>query len=670
MGKNRLAEQSSLYLRQHADNPVHWWPWCEEAFEVAQREQKPVLVSIGYSSCHWCHVMAHECFEDDYIASLMNRLFINIKVDREERPDVDQIYMEAVQMLNQQGGWPLNVFCFPDKTPFTGGTYFPPEDQGFGIIPWPHLLLRISDAFREQRDELRQNADAIRNNLHYLSGPTLEDPGAWENSLLLDGAQVIVETLDARLGGFGGTPKFPPSQTLGYLMAVRRTRACEQEMTELARSIDEALQICCHALVRGGLFDHVGGGFFRYSVDAEWRVPHFEKMLYDNALLLETLSKASTQYRWQGLEAAVRKTVRWLQQDFQIHPGVFAAALDADSEAGEGAYYLWSEAELREAVPASRVEDFLETFAIRGKDALNLYPWSAKDADYRSFAPVLEDLRDLREQRPAPTLDRKVLTAWNGLLLRGLSIAAWVWGEKDWLETVKQGLDWLWEHHRREDGTLATVSYPESGAVGEGDGFLDDYVNFALANLQFAMVADWLQVGFCEQYRERAVILASAVLERFADAEGDGFFFCSTRDAAGHIVRKKEWFDNAYPSGNSGMLHLCSLLSVQSHDLALSQAMTSLKRAYVERVRRMPNGVAFGLEALTWDAMGVAQLKVGAQVNLDALVASLREIPWRPLWLEVDSGMAANDLQLCVGTHCLAPTTSVEAVLEALGKGE
>jgi uncharacterized protein len=215
---NRLARESSLYLRQHAGNPVDWWPWCEEAFEQAAREDKPVLISIGYSSCHWCHVMAHECFEDPYIASLMNRLFINIKVDREERPDVDQIYMESVQMLNQQGGWPLNVFCLPDKRPFTGGTYFPPEDRGQGMIPWPHLLVRVAEAYRSQRFDLEQNAKAISDNLVHLSESILDDTGSWTPDLLIEGAKRLCSNHDEIYGGFGGAPKFPPSQILGFLV--------------------------------------------------------------------------------------------------------------------------------------------------------------------------------------------------------------------------------------------------------------------------------------------------------------------------------------------------------------------------------------------------------------------------------------------------------------------
>lgn len=668
MAQNRLSNESSLYLRQHADNPVDWWPWCEEAFDAAKKANKPVLVSIGYSSCHWCHVMAHECFEDDYIASLMNRLFINIKVDREERPDVDQIYMEAVQMLNQQGGWPLNVFCFPDKKPFTGGTYFPPEDRGHGIIPWPHLLLRISDAYQNEQDGLRSNADAIQQNLKYLSDSVLEESREWHDDILIDGARSILTTLDKKYGGFGDAPKFPPSQILGYLMSVRGLIEAGSENVDFLGEIDDALKICSHAMVRGGLFDHIGGGFFRYSVDRQWRVPHFEKMLYDNALLLENLSKIWSRTRWSGLESAVRKTVAWLFEDFQIVNGVFASALDADTSEGEGAYYLWSETELAESVPSTEVEAFSDAFSIKGKDKLNLYPWSIDDEGYRKYALILNDLKDLRNEREAPTLDRKVLLSWNGLILKGLVVAGTVYGEKGWLEKARIGLDWLWENLRREDGTLASVYYEETGAIRSGDGFLDDYVNFALANLQFACVADCLEPGSHILYKNRAVELVTQILKRFADdsESSGGFYFCSEVDAEPHIARKKEWFDNAYPCGNSGVVHLFSLLGNMGCDINTDKELTNLKKTYVERSRRMPNGIAFGLEGLTWDALGVVSIKVGSKVDRDELMAAIRAKPWRPFWVLVDSTLPDSQIQVCVGSVCHAPTESSENAFEGL----
>jgi len=668
-GQNRLAAESSLYLRQHADNPVNWWPWCEEAFDTAKREGKPVLVSIGYSSCHWCHVMAHECFEDDYIAELMNRLFINIKVDREERPDVDQIYMEAIQMLNQQGGWPLNVFCFPDKKPFTGGTYFPPDDRGYGIIPWPHLLLRISDAYLHDQQELRSNADAIQSNLEFLSDSVLDDDRNWNPQLLKESASVILNNLDYRFGGLVGAPKFPPSQLMGFLLAVANSPNFQAEESSFKTKISEAVRLCSHALVRGGLYDHVGGGFFRYSVDETWRVPHFEKMLYDNAMILEALSKAWTHLQWEGITGPVQKTVEFLLDDFQVASGVFASALDADSPEGEGAYYLWSEQELRESVSALEIEDFLEAFSIRGKDRLNLYPWAIEDREYRLFSPILNDLKDLRTNRVMPQLDKKIILSWNALLLRSLSIAGFVFNELRWLKVARSGLDFIWKKMRRSDGSLLSVYYLDGMDYQGGSGFLDDFVNLALANVHFAMVADVMSPGLSNVYLERAIELTRKILSEFSDdkEDGEGFYFCNKKDSEKLIVRKKEWFDNAYPSGNSSIVHLLVLLNAVDDQLDYGIQLNRLRNAYVERSRRMPNGIAFGLEGLTWDLNGVASIKCGVNTSLSEIADGVRKLPWRPVWIRQDVSIPDGKIQTCQGNKCFAPTSSLAEVLRYLG---
>lgn len=661
MKGNRLSKESSLYLQQHANNPVDWWPWCDEAFELAEKENKPVLVSIGYSSCHWCHVMAHECFEDDYIANMMNRMFVNIKVDREERPDVDQIYMEAVQMLSQQGGWPLNVFCFPDKKPFMGGTYFPPEDRGHGLIPWPHLLVRIAESYKVEREQLHTNAEAIKNNLEYLSGPVLDEDRHWDNSILIEGAKNLCKNLDQKYGGFGDAPKFPPSQMLGYLFAIGATETCEQSHPKLKNEIDQALQLCAHALVRGGLYDHVGGGFFRYSVDREWRVPHFEKMLYDNALLLEILSKCWTRSRWAGLITPIKQTVQWLLDEFQLDGGVFASALDADTEEGEGAYYLWSEKDLENAISSPIYEEFLNGFSIHGKDPLNLYPWSIEDEAYGRLSSCFEDLKELRNRRASPGRDGKFILSWNALALRSLCVAGFVFDQKDWVLAAKKGLDWIWDTLRLEGNQLGSVYYAETGIQGEG--FLDDYVNFSLANLYLGGIADWLEPGLGKTYLDRGKVLADQALKTFRDPEGEGFFFCSESAAEDLIVRKKEWFDNAYPSGNSTIVHVLSLLGVLYDSESYDTILGELKEAYVEKARRLPNGIAFGLEGLTWDAIGIATIKIGVSVDLDSLLAGIRERSWRPFIVQYDSSLEDNTIQLCAGKQCLKPMRLIEDVL-------
>ena len=287
---NRLANEPSLYLRQHADNPVDWWPWGDDAFAEARRRDVPVLVSIGYSACHWCHVMAHESFEDAYIAGLMNDNYVCVKVDREERPDVDAVYMEAVMMLNGHGGWPLNVFCLPDKRPFFGGTYFPPKDNAHGMIPWPQLIMRISDHYQRNRDDLLENADAIVNNMLHANTPQGADAEGFENDLLLAAAGGICNNHDDQWGGFGQAPKFPSPMVLNFLMSVRNSAGCERRRP-LRERIDTVVPLTLEKMARGGIFDQIGGGFSRYAVDDKWLIPHFEKMLYDNGQLLSVYTR-------------------------------------------------------------------------------------------------------------------------------------------------------------------------------------------------------------------------------------------------------------------------------------------------------------------------------------------------------------------------------------------
>jgi uncharacterized protein YyaL (SSP411 family) len=664
---NRLASESSLYLRQHASNPVDWWPWCPEAFALAQREDKPVLVSIGYSSCHWCHVMAHECFEDDYIASIMNRHFVCIKVDREERPDLDQIYMESVQMLNQQGGWPLNVFCLPDGRPFTGGTYFPPEDLGHGIIPWPHLLVRIAEAYRVQRADLEANADAIVHNLSHLSGAILSDAGEWEDASLVAAASRMVEQADPVFGGFGPAPKFPPGQTMGFFCAVLDLLAADAvedagvEET-LASRLEASLLRTSRALVRGGLFDHVAGGFFRYSVDAAWRVPHYEKMLYDNALIPEALLKVWSRYRLPWIQDAVRRSLEWMLAEFQVREGIFAASMDADSPEGEGRYYLWSLRELELALPSRRMSAFSEGFQVRGSDPLNLYPWDLEDEAYESFLPLLDDLREIRSRRAAPGRDDKVLVAWNALVLRTFAMAGIWMNEPRWLACAKTGLDWIWDRLSDGKGGIAAVE-KENDLAGWQQGFLDDHVFYATACLQVAAGIELLQPGASENYVARARCVADRVIADFADLQGDGFFFCTEPQAASLIVRKKEWFDQAYPSGNSMLVHLFSQLFSLTGHVPYAKVLEGLRRAYAERCRRIPNGVACGLEGLVREQTGHAVFRIGSFVDPALLWAQLRQGVYRPVFVLSDPALSSGAVQLCLGHQCFAPLEGVDAAI-------
>ncbi|MEM1296428.1 MAG: DUF255 domain-containing protein, partial [Verrucomicrobiota bacterium] len=439
---NRLAEESSLYLRQHAENPVDWLPYGEEAFTKAEEEDRPLLISIGYSSCHWCHVMAHECFESDYIARLMNKHFVCVKVDREERPDVDRVYMEAAQMINQHGGWPLNVFCLPDGRPFYGGTYFPPKDLGQGLIPWPQLLMRISDYFQNRRSELEENAGNIVSNLEHMSDAVIKDGKDWSPRTLLDAVRRIVESLDQENGGFGGAPKFPPSMVLQFLMAMRQTRALGNEFPQLADQVDHAVQLTLERMARGGLFDQVGGGFCRYCVDVEWVIPHFEKMLYDNALLIEVFAEGWARYREPLFERVVAETVEWLEREMRLESGLYAASVDADSPEGEGRFYCWTPTQLKEVLGEEEAGRFSQCYRVTEagnfEDQLS-YPQCDGSIEERD---ALKDARDrlwtVRSKRPAPGRDDKELTFWNALTARALFRAGFVFNRPEWIQRAAE----------------------------------------------------------------------------------------------------------------------------------------------------------------------------------------------------------------------------------------
>jgi hypothetical protein len=701
---NRLAQEPSLYLRQHAANPVDWFPWGDEAWARARAEDKPVLISIGYSACHWCHVMAHECFENDYIADLMNRHFVCVKVDREERPDVDQIYMEAVQMLTQQGGWPLNVFCFPDGRPFFGGTYFPPEDNGRGIIPWPQLLMRVADYFAKRRGELAENADNIVKNLLHANTPAGANE-AWDNRALLAAAQSVCSLHDDTWGGFGRAPKFPPAMTLDFLLALRATSAAES-MRGLPARLDACVNTTARAMAHGGIFDQFGGGFSRYSVDERWLIPHFEKMLYDNALLLDFYAKSFRRYQNPLYGAVCEETVGWLFREMRHPDGPFYAALDADTAGHEGATYVWTPAQVREVLGEEGARAICAAYHITAEGnfehgcsnpALVEEDFSKRAA----LAPLRAQLLAARQQRPQPGRDSKILLAWNALAVRGLAEAAFTLGRRDWFVAAAECADWLWDNLSFEgsdgarrlnsvyyDATAATLECGDKSPLSDGAtcrtgksadvsahskkenrlGFLDDYAFFAEALLALAAYARWAQpdAGMGGKYILRAIALVETVRAHFRDAHAAGYFFTAD-DHEALAVRKKEWWDNALPSGHSSLAHALAALAALTGENSYAMELGELKKCFAGLATRAPTGTAHALAAFTWDALGIAVLKIKGSCDYDALQAALAAKSYRPLFILTTDGPAQPvGMQLCVGTQCAKPTTNIAELVEMI----
>ncbi|MFI9099605.1 thioredoxin domain-containing protein [Streptomyces fildesensis] len=537
---NRLSRSTSPYLLQHADNPVDWWPWGAEAFAEARERGVPLLLSVGYSSCHWCHVMAHESFEDETVAAYLNEHFVPVKVDREERPDVDAVYMEAVQAATGQGGWPMTVFLTPDAEPFYFGTYFPPEPR-HGMASFQQVLEGVHAAWRDRRDEVDEVAARIVKDLgerQSAYGASVT-PGAKELDAALAG---LVREYDADNGGFGGAPKFPASMAVEFLLRHHARTGSEDALRMAADS--------CEAMARGGIYDQLGGGFARYAVDRTWTVPHFEKMLYDNALLCRVYAHL---WRSTGSELARRvalETADFMVRELRTHEGGFASALDADSDRAdgshaEGAFYAWTPAELREALGEQDAAFAAAHFGVtaegtfeEGASVLQLAADGAPgDAD--RVASVRERLLAAREERPRPGRDDKVVAAWNGLAIAALAETGAYFDRPDLVRAALDAADVLVRVHMDNSGRLARTS--RDGVAGDNSGVLEDYADVAEGFLALAAVtAEGVWLDF-------AGLFLDSVLHHFAAP--DGTLYDTADDAETLIRRPQDPTDNATPSG-------------------------------------------------------------------------------------------------------------------------
>jgi uncharacterized protein YyaL (SSP411 family) len=579
---NRLINETSPYLLQHAHNPVEWHPWGQEALERAQKEDKPILLSIGYSACHWCHVMERESFENDAIAELMNKEYISIKVDREERPDLDEIYMNAVQMLTGSGGWPLTVFLTPDGKPFFGGTYFPPVDF-HGRPGFKTVLARISDVFREQRSQVTINADALTERIQSF---TFVPPSGEliSTSLIRDAVRELSQQFDSSEGGFTPAPKFPPSGVLSVLL---RHHYASEDSDALRMA-----ELTLDKMAAGGMYDHIGGGFHRYSTDERWLVPHFEKMLYDNALLARTYLEAYQVTAKDHYARVARETLEYVLGEMQSPEGGYYSSQDADTEGVEGKFYVWSHEEI-ERLLEDRAEAFCRFYDVTGSgnwEGTNILNRPAPiedvarelDIETKDLETTLEEARRKlyaeRDRRIKPGLDDKVLTSWNALMIVAMARGYRVLGEERFLESARRAARFILDHMVDEGRLLAT--YRESRA--RFNAYLDDYA-YLLGALVELYESDF-DIAWLDSARSLAVDLERL----FWDQDQGGFFFTGA-DHESLLVRTKTGFDGAIPAGNAvAATYLHKLASYTGEESFAARAQETV-RTFHSMMQRSPS---------------------------------------------------------------------------------
>ena len=571
--KNRLSLEKSPYLLQHADNPVDWYPWGEEAFGKARREDKPIFLSIGYSTCHWCHVMEHESFEDPETAQLLNRHFVSIKVDREERPDVDQVYMAAVQSMTGQGGWPLSAFLTPDLKPFFGGTYFPPEDRA-GLPAFRTVLEKIADAWQNRRSEIQKAGAEILEHLR-RSEFAAETRVPVSRELIEKAYRALSANFDAQYGGFGSAPKFPQATALHLLMrhyvASRRGHALDM----VKKTLDE--------MASSGIYDHIGGGFHRYAVDARWLVPHFEKMLYDNALLARTYAEAYQLTGEQMCARVARETLEYALRDMTSQEGAFHSAEDADSEGEEGRFYTWTQDEIRAILDDQDARLAMLHYGVSkegnsegGRSILHVvFPLKGAAREVGIPVPEAEKaidrirgaLFEARSKRRRPDRDDKVLTAWNGLMISAMAVGFQALGDARFLDAARASARFVLKHLKSDSGLLRRYREGEVAFPA----YLDDYA-FLIAGL-----TDLYESDFDPAWLKEALRLNSEMLEKFWDEEEGGFFYSQAGDES-LIVRSKEVYDGSLPSANAvAALNLLRLSEFTGDKVLRSRAEQTLR---------------------------------------------------------------------------------------------
>ncbi len=640
MSENRLARETSPYLLQHAHNPVDWYPWGEEAFARARAEDKPVLLSVGYSACHWCHVMERESFENPAIAAVMNEGFVSVKVDREERPDVDHIYMQAVQSMTGHGGWPMTVFLAPDGTPFYGGTYFPPEDR-HGLPGFPKLLAAIADAWRSRRAEVLQSGKELTESLG--QGDRLRGAATLlSEELLFTAFSGISSQFDEEWGGLGGAPKFPQPMIWEFVLRFfkRGDNPYAQRMvhTTLIR------------MARGGMYDHLGGGFARYSVDAHWMVPHFEKMLYDNAQLASLYLHAWLAFGDPECRRVCEETLDYLLRDMTDPSGGFYSAEDADSEGHEGKFYVWTPEEIR-AVLGADAERALAYWGVdggpnfEGQSILYL----AGEPDPEGIAPLRRRLLEARAKRVRPGRDDKVLAGWNGLACRALAEAGRALGRADYIAAAVRNAEFLLGSMRHDGRLLRTWKAGQARLKG----YLEDYAMVAAA------LVDVYEATFERRWLDAARGLADDMVGLFWDGEREGFYDTG-HDHERLIVRPRNLFDNAVPSGTSVAIETLLRLAALTGEAAYESRALAALRPVADLIGRYASGFGRFLCALDFHLGPRVEVALVAPAGDGGLPALTAEVFGRFLPNRVVAGMKAGDTAAAAGIPLLENRGAVD----------
>jgi uncharacterized protein YyaL (SSP411 family) len=656
---NRLATESSPYLRQHADNPVDWYPWSDEAFRRAREENRPILLSVGYAACHWCHVMAHESFENPRIASLMNERYVSIKVDRQERPDIDEIYQQVSQMMGQGGGWPLTVFLTPQGEPFFGGTYFPPDDR-YGRPAFARVLIALSEAWRHRHDELRDTIVQIQQGFRQLDQAQQGGPTAAVEDLPAQTARALTRDTDPAHGGLGGAPKFPNPSCYDLMLRVYERSREPTLFDALERTLDH--------MAAGGIYDQVGGGFARYSVDAHWAVPHFEKMLYDNGQLVKLYADA---YRLTGKRTwrcIFEETLAYILRDMTHPEGGFYASEDADSEGQEGKFYCWMPAEIKAVLGESEGALACRAYGVteRGNfehGATVLHRAVELDAlEETQLAGWRERLLAARARRVRPARDDNILTGWNGLMIAGLCAAFQATGVPEYLSAAKRAANFIGNELTLADGGVFRVW---KDGVAKVPGFLEDYAFLCNALL------DLYESCFDRRYLDRAIELATLILDKFWE---DGLYFTPC-DGEPLVHRPRAPYDSASPSGiSSSAFAFVRLHALTGRDLYLDRAEHEFRR-YETAAGSVPSAFAHLIAARDFVQRGPLEIVFAGEKYSAAVLATgvhRAYLPARvlafaehvPIGREchpVDGRAAAY---VCRNRTCAAPMTEGNALLE------